>query len=1086
MTQTAGQHVMKKAQWRSIEDLEGDPSLDLVLDMESPEGAKQWEMGDGLSRRGFMGWTGASLAAATAALSGCVRKPREQIVPLASRPEDLIPGQPLFYATSARVAGGVLGLVVKSQDGRPTKIEGNPAHPMSGGATSGFAQAEVLGLYDPDRSRHATHGGKAASPAEVDAALTAIRDAAAAAGGQGLAILLEDLPSPTLHRLVSELRVAMPQATTWIHDAAGRRTPARAAALIGRKDASPWYDLGKARVVVSVGSDFLGAEGDATVHSGRFADGRRLHEPGSEMNRLYCVEANFSTTGAMADHRLRLPSLRTKEFLAALGAALLREGAVLPPGAESVQASLRDSADAAVQKFVGAIAKDLVKNKGAGAILVGDRMGAEAQALALLLDVALGNLDSTMRLQTRDEVAGAGDLAGLTQALQAGSVATLLIVGGNPAYLDAAFGVAIAKAATSLYLGLTADETASKCQWFVPRCHFLESWGDTAAADGTCAVTQPLVAPLFESRSEIDVVNALLGRTDTPLATVQATWRARAVNAGTFDGDWRKWVHDGVIPAAATTQGGAAPAAVAEPVDGVAPGGEATPAAPAATAATAAAEAAPVAPADGVATDPALAAPTNPWEAGRFDWSALAGAWTALPKIEVSPSSMEIDFVLSGTLYDGRYANNGWMQELPDTISKLTWDNAALINAKTAARLGVLARDMVSVAVGAAKVDIPAFIVPGIADDVVVLALGYGRDVGAVSRGAGVDVSVLRDAKSPWFASGTISKGSGTRKLACTQVHGRMEPALNSQFQALSGSAQSREQLDDGMVSWLKARPMVREASLAEWREEPGFVEKSELLGKEHLHSLWVEPNIRDGQQWGMSIDLTTCTGCNACTVACNAENNISVVGKERVLKGREMHWIRLDRYFTGDVDEPAAVVQPIACMQCENAPCEQVCPVAATSHSPEGLNDMAYNRCIGTRYCANNCPYKVRRFNFFNYSKENTEANPLVVLQRNPNVTVRFRGVVEKCTFCVQRIQEAKLDARRHQKTRVEDGAITPACAQVCPTRSIVFGDINDEGSAVSKLKKQERSYALLAELNNKPRTTFLAKIRNPNPELA
>ncbi len=1054
----------KPLQWRSVEEGRGDAILDTMDELESPDGAKRWEMTEGVSRRGFMGFTGASLALASASLSGCVRKPREHIVPLASRPEDLIPGKALYYATSARIAGGVLGLLVKSQDGRPVKIEGNPSHPMSRGSTSGFAQAEVLGLYDPDRSRHALHDGKPASPADVDAAITAIRDAARAASGQGLAILAEEIPSPTVQRLLGELKTELPSATVWIHDDAGQRSAAAGASLAGRPDASPWVDLSQAKVVVSVGCDLLGTEGDSTIHARQFADGRRIAGPDAQLNRLYCLEPEFSVTGANADHRLRLPSFRAKEFLSALGAALIREGTILPPGAEAMQAAFHDSADAGIQKFAATIAKDLAGNKGRSVIVVGERHGAAPHALALLLNVALGNLDTTVRIQGRGEVAGAGDLAGLREAVGSGAVKTLLILGGNPVLSAPGFAATLAKVGTSLHLSLSADETAAKATWFVPRSHFLEAWGDTVGADGTFAITQPLVAPLFESRSDVELLCSLLGRADGPMAQVQATWRARAAQPLGFDGAWRKWVHDGIIPSEAVLASGQTLAPVA-----VVAGDLASPA-----------------PVEEAATPVNAAPPSNPWDAARFEWSKLAAAWSALPDVAVGPDSIEVDFILSPTIYDGRYVNNGWMQELPDPISKLCWDNAALINARTASRLGVVARDLVGVGVGKGKVTLPAFIVPGMADDVVVVSIGYGRDLGAVSRGAGFDVSPLRIGGNPWFASGSLTKGSGTYDLACTQIHGRMEPALNSQFQAPSGSAQTEDQLQDSKISQLNARPMVREATLEEWRQEPGFVEKDETIEKEHIRSLWIEPNTRDGQQWGMSIDLGVCTGCNACTVACNAENNISVVGKERVLKGREMHWIRLDRYFTGDVDTPAAVFQPVACMQCENAPCEQVCPVAATSHSPEGLNDIAYNRCIGTRYCANNCPYKVRRYNFFNYSKENTEANPLVVLQRNPNVTVRFRGVVEKCTYCNQRIQEAKIDAKRHQKTRVEDGVIVPACAQACPTQAIVFGDINDPDSAVSRLKAQERSYGLLAELNNKPRTSFLAKVRNPNPELA
>jgi len=625
-----------------------------------------------------------------------------------------------------------------------------------------------------------------------------------------------------------------------------------------------------------------------------------------------------------------------------------------------------------------------------------------------------------------------------------------VMLGGNPvltAPADLGFGELLPSVKNSVHLSRDANETSMKSSWHLPASHFLESWGDAKAFDGSYAIQQPLVAPLFGTWSADELLARLIdGQSHTGYDLVRET--AKPMTAGSFEKSWRRWLHDGLGKSgntpAAPLAAGSVPVAVEEQdaaAEGEAPVVDAPPAAPVAT----------------------------------WNW---AGLTTAVGQAKAANGDLEVVFQMDPCLYDGRFANIAWLQELPDPVSKLSWDNAALISPATASKLALKRGDMVSLTVDGRSVEVGVFVLPGVADDVVAFTVGYGRGEVA-GRWANADYNnytvpaggfnAYAVKGGEWFASASVAKTGASYDFVTTQEHGRLDPTVKTPF---------------GDVKYSR-RPHVQEATYAEFKEDPSFAQIEPLFP---LKSLFEEPNKRDGQQWGMTIDLNTCTGCNACTIACQAENNVQVAGKDRVAVGREMHWIRLDRYFTGeDENEPEAVFQPIGCQHCETAPCETVCPVGATSHSPDGLNDMAYNRCIGTRYCANNCPFKVRRFNFFNFSKENHSSNELLEMQQNPNVTVRFRGVIEKCTYCTQRISVAKIEAKVNSDDGfVPDGTIVPACAETCPADSITFGDINDATSAVSKLKAGPRNYSMLQDLNIHPRTTFLAKVRNPNPELA
>ena len=1041
------------SQWRSLGDLHGSAELDTQSRVESPQGALDTDREDGVSRRGFMGLAGATLAAASTALSGCIRKPTELILPYSKRPEDLVPGEPVFFATAAHIGGEVIGLLVESQEGRPTKIEGNPKHPSSLGKAGSFAQASVMGLYDPDRSQAPYNKGAESS---WQAFWTAAEGTLGSGDGSGVAVLVDDRPSPTLNRLLAAYRAAAPAAKVFSY-APGAAVNAHAGAdLVGMIGQHATYDFTKASVILSLDSDFLGVRG-STVDQGKFAAARRLSQPGDEMNRLYCVESVFSLTGTMADHRLRLPASQMAPFLGALATELVAGGLMLPAEASGLRSALSSGPlGEAHTDWVKALAADLLAHKGSSLIAVGEGQPSPVHGLGHLINSALGNVGEAVSFTARGGVPAAGSITELAAALGSGSVSTLLILGGNPVYdapADLGFADLMGKAATSINLSDRLDETGSLATWHVPAAHYLEAWGDLRSAGGSVAIQQPLIAPLYGAVSAIELLAHLRGGGSTSGRDLVAeTWKS--AGGMNFEQSWRTWLHNGLVevsePAAMAVAATEQPSA----------GGSDTDAADATEVGGSAAMA------DGAGESGAVA-PASP----SLEFSDLAAAWSGMSSYSVSADSLEVQFRLDATVYDGSFGNNPWLQELPDPMSKLTWDNAAVMNPVTAKALGVASGDLVSISLEQRSMDIAVFVIPGAVDYSILLPLGYGRDKGGrFASGAGFNAYALRGSTGMnWAVGAAVSAKGSTYELCSTQNYGRLDPKIETPV---------------GTVQYGR-RTSVREASLDEFRKTPDFVKSYEVMAAKHLKSLWTEPNERLGQQWGMSIDLNVCTGCSACTIACQAENNIMVVGKDRIAKGREMSWIRMDRYFTGDEDEPQAVVQPVACAHCETAPCEQVCPVAATTHSPDGLNDIAYNRCIGTRYCANNCPFKVRRFNFFNYSKENDQEAPLGALQKNPDVTVRFRGVIEKCTYCVQRISRAKIESKVDGDGVVADGQVTPACAQACPTDAIIFGDINDKDSRVAKAKAESRTYAMLAELNIHPRTTYQGKVRNTNPAM-
>ena len=975
--------------WREVEEVlpgTGDPAPPL-------QGAERHSF----SRRSFMGIMSASAAlAGTTTVAGCVRKPIERIVPFVRRPEDRIPGKAVFYASTFQVGATVQGIVVESQDGRPIKIEGNPGHPGSLGAASAWAQASVLDLYDPDRSRAPRKGNGRVRWAEALAAVDEMLAAARSDDGASLALVLDAVMSPTQRALLAQVKEALPSVhlvqadTLWpTHTFAG-------AALVAGPGAVATPSLEGAEIIVALDADPLGLGVDSVRHSRAFGAGRRVLEPGASMNRLYAVGAALTVTAGAADHRLRVASPRIGDVAKALVVALADAGL---PGAEGLKPALGGVAlEGPEAAFVSALAKDLAAHKGKAVVLVGERQPAWVHALGHLANSLLGADGALVTWRMEGDLPAFESVAELAAGLAAGTIQHVLCVGTNPAYdgpADADLPAALGRAKTLIHAGLYRDETARLAHWHLPLAHYLESWSDLRGLDGTASIVQPLLAPLHGGIEAVTLLGRLTGQEASAHSLVRAHWGQ--VSGGALDERaWRRWLHRGTVD------------------------------------------------------DPAAPTSAQP---------AYEGLAAALGKPAVG--GVTVEFAIDASVADGRYANNGWLQELPDPMTKLTWDNAALVAPATAAALGVVNGDLVTLSVDGRSLTLPAWLTPGLAEDTWLLPLGYGREeLGSVAEGAGFDAYRVRTAAGPWWVAGSVARAGGSYSLATTQAHGSLDPGFG-----------------------YGDRTVYRQATRDEYAAKPDFVDEVEVMPADKVKShLFDPPVLTAAQQWGMVIDLGACVGCNACTVACNAENNVPVVGKQRVLEGREMHWIRIDRYYAGDPAEPQAVMQPVACQQCETAPCETVCPVAATAHSPEGLNDMAYNRCIGTRYCANNCPFKVRRFNFFNFNEELT---PLEKMAKNPDVTVRFRGVMEKCSYCVQRITEARIATKVQGEDKIPDGMITPACQQTCPTDAIVFGDLADPKTKVSVARAQQRNFGLLAELNLHARTTYLARIRNPNPEL-
>jgi MoCo/4Fe-4S cofactor protein with predicted Tat translocation signal len=958
--------------WRTLEEAAETEELREYIEQEFP--GLSGQVPQGVDRRSLLKVMAASLAMAGAA--ACTRQPPEYIVPYVRQPENVIPGVPLFYATAMTTGGYARGLLVESHLNRPTKIEGNPDHPASLGATSIFEQASVLNLYDPDRTESVLHEGRSSMWGNFSGAFIAETQALDARKGEGLAILTGATTSPTLIQQITSILSQWPSAKWYIHEPNVNPAIGSAAKKIAGRNSMVVYDISQADVIVSLESDFMNAGPAMLTYARQFA-GRRAIDNGEKPCRFYAIESSPSVSGSIADHRFPVKS----SAVPAIAYQLAKACGVAAPDAPGT-----------APEWLNAVAKDLSGAKGRSVVIPGEFQPESVHLAAYAINAALGNTGKTVRLLEGVESDQSHSFEELTNDLNGGHVETLVILGGNPVYTAPAslgFEQAIRKARLVVRLGQFFDETSRWSHWHVPEAHYLETWSDCRAFDGTATIQQPLILPIYDSKSAHEILTFLQMKPDVSSHQIVKGYWETQNKGGDFATMWQTSLHDG-------------------------------------------------------------------WVAGPAVGEVKTSRAVTLPPLESAPiSGVEVVFRPDPTIGDGTYSNNGWLQELPKPQSKMTWDNVVLVSPKAAADMHIDKGHVLRVAVNGKSIEGPVWILPGHAEDSVTITFGYGREAsGRVGNKIGYNAYTLQNAASPYVTAGSVTKTGRTYRIADIQ-----------ETQTMAG------------------REPVRAADLNEFREHPNFP----TMGAEHaptpqgLNLYHPQEFPYKGYKWGMAIDLNVCIGCHSCVIACQAENNIAVVGKDQVARGRHMHWIRVDRYYSGDLDNPDMYNQPIPCMQCENAPCEVVCPVAATVHSSEGINQMVYNRCVGTRYCSNNCPYKVRRFNFYLYSDWQTQSLYGV---RNPDVTVRSRGVMEKCTYCIQRIQEVKIQTEKEER-RVRDGEIQTACAQVCPTEAITFGDLNDPNSKVAKLHALKRNYALLEDLNTRPRTTFLGYVRNTNEAL-
>jgi molybdopterin-containing oxidoreductase family iron-sulfur binding subunit len=993
---------LDQRRWRTLDEYERGTAAEPG---DLPEGAAAAP--PGLGRRDFLQVLGASVA--LAGLQAC-KPPRENVVSYVRQPEAVMPGIPSVYATASSRLGWAIGTVVTSREGRPTKVDGNPAHPASRGGSDAILQASILDLYDPARLSGFFRGTRAMGFPQLLVEIAALARGHGTDGGARLRFLVEPTTSPTLSDLRRRILGRFPRARfdAWapIGDDAAR---AGTAVAFGRP-LEAILDVERADVILALDSDFLALDGEHLRHARELA-ARRV----PPLNRLYAAEAALTVTGGVADHRFRMRAAEVAGFARAVCAELARNGiaALAPLGA---------AAGGERAKVAAAVAKDLAGARGRSLVVAGSRQPPAVHALAAAMNDALGNAGRTVSYRATalsDPDAGPGRLRALAREMDDGKVDTLVVTAWNPLYTapaDVDLRAAMRKVKNSMVLALRDDETVRAASWRLAASHPLESWGDLRARDGTASIVQPLVSPLHDSIGEIELLAAFLEEGELGgWRIVRDGWRTRsgappppppagggaasanppdtnrAAPLDPFDAQWNEWLASGIV-------GGTASAA----------------------------------------------------ETPRPDLARVAEAVRALP---APPTGIEASFVPDYKVLDGRFLENAWLAELPDPVTKLAWGAAALLSPATARRLGIETGDVVELALGGLEASAPALVVPGHADDAVTLPLGYGQAAaGAVGRGGvGFDAYALRTADAPWFAGGLEVRRTGSRAdPAITQGHFSMEGRALALAMDAAELPHAKKELDEHRGP------------------APTILAPVDYSAQEY--------------RWGMAIDLSRCIGCGACTVACQAENNIPVVGRADVLLSREMHWLRVDRYYTGTPEDPRSVSQPLMCVHCEAAPCEYVCPVNATVHSDEGLNEMVYNRCVGTRYCSNNCPYKVRRFNWIDYR---TDAAPTLAMLMNPDVTVRARGVMEKCTYCVQRIERARISARGAGR-KIGGDEVATACQQACPAQAIVFGNLADPRSAVSRLHAGARRYDLLHELGTRPRTAYLVKLRNPNPELA
>ena len=1005
--------------WKSLNEKSQSSSFEAIKHREFPENASEVSKSD-LSRRQFLGLMSSSAALMGLVSCNLIRRPKEHLLSYNEQPENVIPGRPTHYATATAIGQEVMGLLVETHEGRPTKIEGNPDHPASTGSTNHFHQAEILNLYSPHRFKKISYYNKEVDYDFLQNQINDLFKKHAQDRGKSLAFLSEYVSSPTLHHLKKDILNKLPQAKWYTYESISQDLPEVALRKITNRAVFASYQFKDATRIVSFDCDFLGQEIGSIQYTKDFVS-RRDVDKGVKMNRLYMMESQYSTTGSRADHRFALTSEAIQDSLWVMADFLFNSiGLPLPKELDYTfanvikQVNQQFSVEKKAFPWVSVICRDLIRHRGESLICVGQDQPETMHVLAYVMNAALkatGNtvtypVHNTQTFNSTDKLYSIGEL---NRRITNQDLETLFILGGNPLFsAPQDINISLKNIENTFYLGMSENETSKECRWNIPQSHFLESWGDFQTRDGVVSVVQPCIMPLYKSMSIIELLDSIVKGYRRDSLVIVKSFQKKKYRGLDFEDFWKNGLKTGVL----------------KKVN--------------------------------------LGVVSEVMKVKTLRNFFLLHLRKVRLRRTTKKGSVSLVFKPHYSQYDGRYAENTWLQELPDPLTRLTWDNAALVSVKTAKKYGLdqnlngvkgvkLGKNevkMIRITIGKKTMDIPAFVLPGISDDTLILHTGYGRTVtNEVAQNCGFDVSSLRTQKSFYqMNQANMTVLSQTYPLASVQEHWNMEG---------------------------------RDLARVEDKNEP-----HNHHGAHHgsAPSLFQEHTYNEGHQWGMTIDLNKCSGCGTCVVACQAENNIPVVGKKDVILNREMHWIRMDRYFVGDENNPSVIHQGVACQHCEMAPCETVCPVAATTHSAEGLNEMTYNRCIGTRYCSNNCPYKVRRFNFFNYTNEFEVSEQMA---HNPDVSLRFRGVMEKCTYCVQRINEKRIEYKNQGQEVIPDRSISTACEQSCPAEAIIFGDVNDPKSRVSQSKKSKRNYDLLAELNTRPRTSYLGRILNKNPEM-
>ena len=1080
-----------KDYWRSIDELADTPEFAELVKREYPVQSEDWN--SSFSRRSFVKLMGGTLA--LAGLSGCVIQPPEKIVPRVRDQEDQLPGKSLFFATAMTLGGVATGLLAESYDGRPVKLEGNPEHPGSLGATDSLAQASLLDMYDPDRSQNITQRGTQTTWQNFMTSLRAAVEDNRADGGAGIRFLSETVTSPTLQAQMRQIASELPNSRWYQYEPINSDNAMAGARMAFGSAVNTVYKYDLADRILTLDKDIFS---DFNVRYKKdYAKRKNYSEQNKQINRLYAVETTLTLTGAKADHRIAVKPSQVAEVAKAIAAAV---------GVGGATSTYTENAP-----WIAAAARDLRASSVRSIVVAGDHQPPIVHALAHAINGALGNVGQTVvytePLSPFTERTQAEQLRELITDIDAGRVKMLVIMGGNPVYstpadlkLDRG---RMDKIPLRVHLGSHVDETGELCHWHIPQKHYLETWGDARAYDGTVTLIQPLIERLYDSRSVYEFVQLFFrenfDKRDIDIVreywqsqNISAAPRAAAVSASSG-------TPAAAVPAAANTNTGqpAAGSAANSNTGQTAAASQGSGTAPSATNSVPATTSpeqrspAPVQRPGGAVT----ASFEDNWKKAVHDGfipntTAAPRAVTANAAFLTQPAQpaptggIEVSILPDPCIYDGRFANNGWLQELPNPLNKVTWDNVALISPNTARRLGLnqgndtdeisggerpisfinsrgsnMFADLVTLSYNGAEIKkpVPVWITPGQPDEVVTIFMGGGRTRGGrIGTGIGYNVFDVVTSTAPSYGVGQITATGEKTTIASTQIHFNME-----------------------------GRDILRVWDINNLENEAAAGKQEDFypLSMYHEAAKEYQKQYDTHNKWGMAIDLNSCIGCNACVLACQAENNIPVVGKEQVERSREMHWLRIDTYYAGtDVNNPAGThFQPVLCMQCEQAPCEVVCPVTATVHNAEGLNDMVYNRCVGTRYCSNNCPYKVRRFNFLLYQDWDT---PQYKLMRNPEVSIRSRGVMEKCTYCTHRISAARIEAQKDGRA-IADGEVVTACQAACPTDAIIFGDLNDKNSQVWKIKQDPRNYNLLNELNTQPRTTYLAELKNQNSEM-